>query len=166
MIQNSFSILFYLLTALACGLPAAAQTPVVYPTPSAQEKEVQAKVGNAEKEWLSALTHLRIGAVDHLESDQFTMLAGDHLASKVQQISLLRQRISDGGIPSNQLSLLYQNIRAFGETAVVVENVGITVGGQNPVFAPGLYWLTEVWHLEKGDWKIVHLHITSNPDRE
>jgi ketosteroid isomerase-like protein len=127
-------------------------------TPAASSAQ---SVRDAEQRWLTAYYGIDAATLDGVEADTLTIITPSQSVDKQAHLTVVR-KLAAASVPRNPsavFSLSDQRIQVYGDVAVVSDVCHVT--GVNPLTSPGRYYQTEVWHNERGAWKLVHFHISS-----
>jgi ketosteroid isomerase-like protein len=133
------------------------------PQPAAQQQALQQIIASAEHKWLAAYYSLDAATVAAIESLDFTLITPAGLVSRQMQLRSIRSKASITGPATSPVpfAVTGQAIKIYGDTAILSDLCTVGEGGKNPVTSPGTFWQTQVWHNDGGNWKIIHMHISS-----
>lgn len=124
-------------------LAAGTQIHAASKRPAASDADLK----TAEQQWVNAYYSADGATLSRLEADDFTVIAnGEKPQSKEEQIASVEGR-GPAGVPAANVE---ETIRHYGNVAVIT---GLSESSHTR--------FTTVWVKRNGQWKVVHLHYST-----
>ncbi len=133
----------FMLLVSVLVLAYGAQVQAASKRPAANDADLK----NAEQQWVNAYYSADGATLSRLEADDFTVIAnGEKPKSKKEQIASVAGR-GPAGVPAPNVE---EEIRHYGNVAVIT---GLSESSHTR--------FTTVWVKRNGQWKVVHLHYST-----
>ena len=142
--------------AIVCGLLFS----IGATSAAADEAAERTKIQAARDQWMEAFFKGDTETMDHLEADEFNVIAGNVIADKKNQLARIKESVEGGdGFPPGVMSVNVDvKIRFAGkDVAIVSGHVANKFPGED---APRMrFAITEVWQRTDDEWRVLHLHF-------
>ncbi len=126
------------------------------------DAETEAAVLKFEHEWMNALMHSDVAALERIEADDFVFTGPD---GKVETKADDLRNLKSGALKMTECKLEDVKVRFYGKTAVVT-GVNVIKGSINGQDISGKYRFTDVLVRKKDKWQAVSAHASAISEKK